>query len=50
NFIYKLKFKIIQMFLGYDKFKENGGCGYVLKPGYLCGDGVDYDPTAVQTE
>ncbi|KAJ9593445.1 hypothetical protein L9F63_015012, partial [Diploptera punctata] len=38
------------IFLNESKFKENGGCGYVLKPGYLCGDGVDYDPTAVQTE
>ncbi|KAJ4448618.1 hypothetical protein ANN_00008 [Periplaneta americana] len=34
------------IFLNESKFRQNGGCGYVLKPKYLCG-GTDYDPNAV---
>lgn len=34
------------VFLNESKFRQNGGCGYVLKPKFLCGD-VDYDPDAV---
>ncbi|XP_021921017.1 1-phosphatidylinositol 4,5-bisphosphate phosphodiesterase eta-2-like isoform X2 [Zootermopsis nevadensis] len=34
------------IFLNESKFKQNGGCGYVLKPKFLCGNG-DYDPDAV---
>ncbi|PNF34726.1 hypothetical protein B7P43_G05494 [Cryptotermes secundus] len=34
------------IFLNESKFRQNGGCGYVLKPKFLCGTG-DYDPDAV---
>ncbi|GFG35396.1 hypothetical protein Cfor_10126 [Coptotermes formosanus] len=34
------------VFLNESKFRQNGGCGYVLKPKFLCGD-VDYDPDTV---
>jgi len=34
------------VFLNESKFRQNGGCGYVLKPKFLCGD-KDYDPDAV---
>lgn len=34
------------IFLNESKFRQNGGCGYILKPKFLCGAG-DYDPDAV---
>ena len=34
------------IFLNESKFRQNGGCGYILKPKFLCG-GADYDPDAV---
>jgi len=34
------------IFLNESKFRQNGGCGYILKPKFLCGD-TDYDPDAV---
>jgi len=34
------------IFLNESKFRQNGGCGYILKPKFLCGD-EDYDPDAV---
>ena len=37
------------IFLNESKFRQNGGCGYILKPKFLCGD-VDYDPDAVMDD
>ena len=34
------------IFLNESKFRQNGECGYILKPKFLCGD-TDYDPNAV---
>ncbi|PSN53110.1 1-phosphatidylinositol 4, partial [Blattella germanica] len=35
------------IFLNESKFRQNGGCGYILKPKYLCGESSEYDPIAV---